>query len=314
MMGAYLLKRLLQGIFVIWLVTLVVFVIIHLAPGDPILIMLGGQDVPPEQIELIRTKWGLNEPIPVQYLRWLGNILQGDFGESITHNGLPVISLIRNRLPNTVKLNLLAYLLALAIAIPSGVISAVRQYTVFDYGAGVFSMLGIAMPNFWIALMLLVVFSLKLGLLPTFGMMSWKSYLLPCISLGIAEAAIIVRFTRSNVLEILREDFVRTARAKGLSERVVLLQHVLRNASLALVTLIGYRMAHILSGTVIIETVFAWPGIGRLAVDCVFRRDYMVVQAIAFLSAVFVLAANLITDILYTYLDPRVSITRRGTE
>lgn len=305
-MKSYIIKRLFQSLVVVWLVSIVIFTTMHLTPGDPITILLGQRDISAEQIEKIRAKWGLDQPIIKQYLVWAGNAFRGDFGRSIAYNGVPVIELIWHRVPNTALLNLFAFLLALLIAIPAGIFSAVRQYSVFDYATSGFAILAMSLPNFWLALMLLIVFSVWMGWLPTFGIQGWKSYILPSISVAAMNAAILTRFTRSKMLEEQKQDYVKTARAKGLIEKNVIRRHVIRNAAIPVVTLIGYRFAYILSGTVVVEMVFAWPGVGRLLVESIFRRDYLVVQAITLIAAVIIVIVNLITDISYTFIDPRV--------
>ena len=305
-MRSYIIKRLFQSLIVVWLVSIVIFTTMHLTPGDPVTILLGQRDVSAEQMDKIRAKWGLDQPIVTQYLVWAGNAFQGDFGKSIAYNGVPVIDLILHRVPNTALLNLYAFVLAIIVAIPAGILSAVRQYSFFDYATSGFAIFAMSLPNFWLALMLLIVFSVWLGWLPTFGIQNWKSYILPCVSLAAMNAAILTRFTRSKMLEEQKQDYVKTARSKGVMEKNVIRKHVIRNAAIPIVTLIGYRFAYILSGTVVIEMVFAWPGVGRLLVESIFRRDYLVVQAITLVAAIIIVLVNLITDISYTFIDPRV--------
>jgi peptide/nickel transport system permease protein len=305
-MKTYIIKRLFQSLIVVWLVSIVIFTTMHLTPGDPITILLGQRDVSEEQMDRIRAKWGLDQPVVKQYLVWAVNAFQGDFGRSIAYNGVPVIKLIRQRVPNTALLNLYAFLLAIVVSIPAGILSAVRQYSVFDYATSALAIFAMSLPNFWLALMLLIVFSVWLGWLPTFGIQNWKSYILPCVSVAAMNAAILTRFTRSKMLEEQKQDYVKTARSKGVQEKNVIRKHVIRNAAIPIVTLIGYRFAYILSGTVVIEMVFAWPGVGRLLVESIFRRDYLVVQAITLFAAIIIVLVNLITDLSYTFIDPRV--------
>lgn len=302
----YALIRVAQGGLVLFLVSVTVFVILHLAPGDPIDLIVGEAQMTAEQLEQIRRFWGLDRPLYIQFGAWLGNMLRGDFGRSIAMGGLPVGELLRTAAPATFKLNALAFISSLVIAIPAGVVSAVRRYSVFDHVSMFFSTLGIALPGFWVGLMLIILFALRLGWLPPFGMTSWKSYILPVLVLATEQTALIARVMRSTTLEVLAQDYVATARAKGLHERTVLVRHVLRNALLPIVTILGYRLGFLLSGTVVIETIFAWPGIGRLLVNAIFRRDYQVVQTIVLLSATVVVVANLLTDLLYAYIDPRI--------
>lgn len=302
----YVVSRLLQGVVIVWFVTLLVFVLVHLTPGDPILILKGDAVVSEEVLDQMRARWGLDRPLHVQYLVWLTNMLQGDFGRSLSFGGVPVSTLIRQALPNTLALNFLAYMLAVVIAVPTGVVAATRHNTIQDYVGTTFMTIGAAIPNFWLALLLIIVFSLQLRWFPATGAGTWKHYVLPVVSLAFGQAALLARLTRAIMLEVLGQDYVRTARAKGLGERTVLWRHVFRNGAVPLVTIIGYRAAYFITGLVIIETVFAWPGLGRLAVSAIFRRDYFTVQAITLLTAVAVVVVNLLTDLLYGYLDPRI--------
>jgi peptide/nickel transport system permease protein len=208
--------------------------------------------------------------------------------------------------PATLKLNALAFTISLLIAIPAGIISAVRRYSLFDHSSMILSTIGIALPGFWVGLMLIIVFSLWLKWLPPFGMGSWKNYILPVGVLATEQTALIDRVMRSTTLEVMAQDYVTTARSKGLQERTVLARHIVRNALLPVVTILGYRLSFLLSGTVVIETIFAWPGIGRLLVNAIFRRDYQIVQTIVFLSATIVVLGNLLTDLIYAYIDPRI--------
>ena len=305
-MGRYILVRLAQAVLVMFLVSILVFTILHLAPGDPVTLLVGEAQMTNEQLAQIRRHWGLDRPLYVQYFSWLGNMLRGDFGTSITMGGLPVGSLLRTSAPATLKLNALAFLFSLAVAIPAGIISAVRRYSIFDHTSMFLSTVGIALPGFWVGLMLIILFSLRLGWLPPFGMESWKSYILPVGVLATEQTALIARVMRSTTLEVMAQDYVTTARAKGLEERFVLLRHIVRNALLPVVTVLGYRLSFLLSGTVVIETIFAWPGIGRLLVNAIFRRDYQIVQTIVFLSATIVVLTTLLTVLVYAYVDPRI--------
>ena len=305
-MGRYIAVRLAQAVLVMFLVSILVFTILHLAPGDPVTLLVGEAQMTNEQLAVIRRHWGLDRPLYVQYLSWLGNMLKGDFGTSITMGSLPVGTLLRTSAPATLKLNALAFLFSLAVAIPAGIISAVRRYSIFDHTSMFLSTIGIALPGFWLGLMLIILFSLRLGWLPPFGMESWKSYVLPVAVLATDQTALIARVMRSTTLEVMGQDYVTTARAKGLEERFVLLRHIVRNALLPVVTILGYRLSFLLSGTVVIETIFAWPGIGRLLVNAIFRRDYQIVQTIVFLSASVIVMINLLTDLIYAYIDPRI--------
>jgi peptide/nickel transport system permease protein len=298
--------RLVQGVVVIFLVTTLVFFILHLAPGDPVTLLIGEAQMTPEQLAQIRHFWGLDEPLALQYVHWLGNMLRGDFGDSIGFGGRTVASLLRDAAPNTLQLNVLALLISVSAAVPAGVLAASRRHSLFDGGLMVVSTLGISFPNFWLGLMLIVLFALILRWLPPFGISDWKSYLLPVFVLAAEQMALLARLTRSATLEVMEHEFVMTARAKGLAEPRVLVTHVLRNALLPIVTVIGYRIGFLLSGTIVVETVFAWPGVGRLLFQSIGQRDYVVVQAVVMVGAVIVVLANLITDIVYAYVDPRI--------
>jgi peptide/nickel transport system permease protein len=302
----FVLVRLLQGVVVIFLVTTLVFVILHVAPGDPVTLLIGEARMTPAQVEQIRRFWGLDQPLHIQYLYWAGNMLRGDFGESVGSGGRSVASLLLDAAPNTFQLNVLALLFSIALAIPAGILAAARRASWFDGGLMVGSTLGISLPNFWLGLMLIVLFSLTLRWLPPFGMNDWKSYLLPVFVLASEQMALLARLTRSATLEVMGQEFVTTARAKGLGEPSVLAGHVVRNALLPIVTVIGYRIGFLLSGTIVIETVFSWPGVGRLLFQSIGQRDYVVVQAVVTLGAVVVVLANLATDIAYAYIDPRI--------
>ena len=307
-MSSYIVFRTLKGVLVVVLISVATFAIMRLMPGDPVYLLLGeGQiQITQEQIDAIRTKWGLDRPHHEQFFIWAGNLLRGDFGESLVRRGIPVGQMIAEAIPVTALLNVYAILLALIVSLPLGILAAVRRNSVIDYATSVGSAVGIATPNFWLALMLIVIFSLQLRLLPPFGLRSWQGWILPVIVLATEEMAVLVRLTRSTVLELLPQDFVRTARSKGLAERLILWRHVISNALLPIITVIGFRIAFLLSGTIIIETVFAIPGIGRLFVDSVMRLDYQVVQSLVVIFAVLVVVVNLLTDLLYGLIDPRI--------
>jgi peptide/nickel transport system permease protein len=307
----YVIRRLLQGCIVVVLISVATFGILHLTPGDPVFILIGETgktQLTPQQIQQVRHYWGLDRPLYVQYFTWVGHMVRGSFGESVIQVGTPVNTILWRAAPVTFKLNALALLLAIAIAIPAGILAGVKQYSVFDYFSNIGATLGVSVPSFWIALMVIILFALKLGWLPPFGVSSWKGYILPVLVLSFEQMAIITRLMRSTTVETLGQDFVRTARAKGLAESAVLGRHVVRNSLLPVVTVIGYRVAFLLSGTIIIETVFAVPGIGQLFVNSVYHLDYQVVQAIVFLLSVLVVLANLATDLIYAYIDPRIRL------
>lgn len=304
----YVVQRLLQGLVVIFLVSLTTFIILQLAPGSPVDILIGEAQVSQEQIDAITRKWGLDQPWHVQYLTWLGNVFTGDLGDSVIRSGTPVSQMLADAAPVTLRLNALAMALSIVVAIPLGVLAAVRRHSWLDYGSMIGSSLGIALPNYWVALMLIIIFSLRLGWLPPYGSGSWKSYVLPVAVLAAQEMAILARLTRGATIEMLQQDFVTTARSKGLREQIVVGRHVVRNALLPIVTMIGYRIAFILSGTIVVETVFAWPGLGQLFFTSIDRLDYQVVQAIVLLLSTVVILGNLLTDLAYAYIDPRIRL------
>ncbi len=328
----YIIKRLLQIIPVVLGVTLIAFALIHLAPGDPVRTMLG-QHATQQEIDEIRVKYGLDQPLYVQYFIWLGDVIQGDLGRSILTREY-VTTEIAARFPNTIELAIGAMLFATVIGVLAGVISATKQYSIADYSMMGVALFGISMPVFWLGIMLMMIFGVFLGWLPIGGRIDLllpftritgfmvvdsiitgngaafisvlRHLILPSIALGTIPMAIIARTTRSSMLEVLRQDFIRTQRAKGLSERNVIYKHAVRNAMVPVVTVIGLNFGLLLSGAILTETVFSWPGVGRLVVDAVYARDYpLVIGCILVFALVFVIV-NLITDILYTYIDPRI--------
>lgn len=309
-MSSYIVFRVFKGLLVIVLISIATFVIMRLMPGDPVFLLLGeGQiQITQEQMDAIRSKWGLDRPYTEQYFIWAGNLLRGDFGQSLVRSGVPVRRMIFEAIPVTALLNFYAISLAIIISLPMGIISAVKRNSALDYITSVASALGIATPNFWLGLMLIVVFSLHLRWLPPFGLRSWQGYILPVVVMATEEMAVLVRITRGTVLELLPKDFVRTARSKGLAETFILWRHVIVNALLPIITVIGFRIAFLLSGTIVVETVFALPGIGRLFTDSVFRLDYQVVQSLVVIFAVLVVVVNLLTDLVYALIDPRIRI------
>jgi peptide/nickel transport system permease protein len=309
---AYIVRRVLLAIPVMFVVAMGVFLLLYLTPGDPVLVILG-PDASAQQAAELRNKLGLDQPIPVQMLHWFGRLLQGDLGNSIYLNR-PVSQTILERAEPTLMLTLLATLFAIAVGLPIGIISATRAGSWADFGAMLVALGGISMPTFWVGLNLIFVFAVLLGLLPVAGYQPlsaglWENLrylILPAITLGFAQAALLARMSRSMMLEVLREDYVRTARAKGLREQKVVLFHALRNAMIPLVTVMGLTFAILMGGAVITEQVFNIPGLGRLLVQSVLRRDYPVVQGIVLVIAFNYVIINLIVDILYGVFDPRV--------
>lgn len=309
-MFSYIISRLLQGLIVIFLISLITFAIMRLMPGDPVQLLLGNGEVQmtEEQMEAIREKWGLNKSYPEQYLIWAGNLLTGDFGESLVRRGFPVRDMIFEALPVSGQLNVLAMGLALLVSIPAGIIAGVRRNSIFDYISTIGSSIGVALPNFWFGLIGIIIFALWLRWVPPFGLKSWQGFILPVVVLATEQMAVFTRVMRGATIEVMSQDYVRTATSKGLARSTVILGHAVRNALLPVVTVIGFRIAFLFSGTIIVENIFALPGIGRLFVDSVMRLDYQVVQSIVVVLAVLVVLVNLITDLAYALVDPRVRI------
>ncbi|MEM3427630.1 MAG: ABC transporter permease, partial [Nitrososphaerales archaeon] len=305
-MLAYIVKRVTLVIPVFLGVSIIVFVIMVNTPGDPILIRIGvDPNVSPEKIEAARRELGLDQPIYVQYFKFLTRLLQGDLGNNI-RTGRPVAQDILEAFPRTLILAVTSIILAIAIGIPAGILSAKKQYSIFDNVASVGSLLAASMPNFWLALVLILIFSYWLKLTPISGYGTPMHLILPTIALGTALAGTVTRFTRSNMLEVIRQDFIRTAKAKGLKESIITFRHALKNALIPIVTVIGLQFGSLLAGAFFVEVVFAYPGIGRLAVQAILQKNYTVVQgAILVVSISFVLI-NLLVDIIYAYIDPRV--------
>lgn len=297
-------KRLLGVVPVVFGVILLTFLLVHAVPGDPVEVMLGESASSADRVQL-REDLGLDQPIYVQFGVYLNKVAHGDLGVSI-HSKKPIIDLLLERLPATAKLALLALSFAIFIGLPLGIIAALKVNQWPDKLANLLSLSISAMPHFWMGPMLMMVFALWLGLLPVSGMESGVAIILPALTLGFGLAAILTRMTRASMLEVLHEDFIRTARAKGLTENTVILRHALRAALLPIVTVLGLQMGGLLAGTVITETVFSWDGIGRLLVESIEKRDYPVTQACVLLVALLYVTVNLATDIIYTKIDPRV--------
>lgn len=305
-MADYLLSRLGGALFSIFGVATLVFLLIHLIPGDPVEMMLG-ESAQSADREALRTALGLDRPLPAQYVDYLQRLAGFDLGESL-HSRQPVAAVLAERLPATVELTFWALLLAVVLAVPLGVVAATHRDGPADYGAMAFSLLGVSIPNFWLGPLLILVFSLWLGWTPVSGRDSPASVILPAVTLGFALSAILARMVRSSLLEVLHEDYIRTARAKGLSERAVIWRHALRNAWLPVITLLGLQLGALLGGAVITETVFAWPGVGSLLVEAIQKRDYPVVQGCVLLISLAYVGVNLLTDLVYAWIDPRIRL------
>lgn len=307
-MISYVIQRLLQGVLVLFFVSLLTFTVMFYMPGDPARTMVGQAKVTDEQLDAIREKWHLNDSYPERYWYWVSNFVRGDMGTSMMMPGFSIGELILDRAGWTLRLTALSFSISILLAIPIGMLAAIKRYSLFDYFSTMLSTVGVAMPNYFIGIILIVLLSGKLGWLPPFGADNWKNYIMPVSVLALEEMAGLARLTRGATIEILSQDYVKTAQAKGLAPRAVILRHVVRNALLPIITLLGYRMAFILSGTIVIETVFSWPGIGRLFYQAITFKDLQLVQAIVFMLTALVVLANILTDLTYAFIDPRVRL------
>ena len=314
-MWRYVLQRLLALIPVVFIVSIVTFAFIHLLPGDPVVALMGPEagNASAERIEARRHELGLDHALVVQYVDWVGNAVRGDLGVSAVTNQ-KVSEALSDRFPVTLHLALASLLVAVIIAVPAGITSAYRRNTPLDRVLTILALTGVAMPSFWLGILLILLFAVQFQWLPPSGFVSittdplecLRHLVLPAIALGTVQSAVIMRQVRSSLLEVLREDYVRTARAKGLNERKVIVGHALRNAMLPVVTVVGIQVSALLGGSVVVETVFAMPGLGRYAVDAIFIRDYPVVQAVVLVTALIVVLSSLMTDLSYALLDPRI--------
>ena len=319
-MQAYITKRTLLFVPTLILVTIIVFLILRIVPGDPAIMLLAGEDGDEEytlqELKELQAKLGTDRPIYIQYFKWVGAMLRLDFGTSYFYDN-PVYAKVSDRFPITLELTVLAVLLASIVAVPLGVISAIKQDTVGDYAARLITIAGIALPNFWVAIMVIFLLVMWFNWLPPLGYVDlWKDpwgnvqqLIFPAIALGFSNMAFIARVTRSAMLEVFREDYIRTARSKGLAERVIIYRHALKNALLPVVTVSGYEFGRLLGGTVIIEVIFSIPGIGKLLIDAIFHRDFPMIQAIVVMIAVLVLVLNVVLDLIYAWLNPRIRFT-----
>ncbi|MBI2885704.1 MAG: ABC transporter permease [Chloroflexi bacterium] len=304
-MQAYILKRLLTSIPVLFGVSIIVFVVMNVLPGDPAQILLGSQEVTPQQLQRLREQLHLDDPLHVRYLTMMGGALRGDLGRSI-RSDRPVIEIFMDQFPSTLELTIAALIASIAIGVVAGIIAAVRQYSALDNLSMLVALLGVSMPSFWLGLLLIFVFALGLGWLPATGTGGPERLLLPALTLGVGGAGVIARLVRSSMLEVLRMEYVTTARAKGLSEHVVVLHHALRNALIPVVTVVGLEVGRLLSGAFVVEVVFSRPGIGRIAIQAINFKDYTIVQGIVLYAAALYVVVNLAVDIVYAYLDPRI--------
>ena len=315
-MTTYIIRRMLQMILIMLLVTVIVFFMLRILPGDPILMFLSSQDtqqITQEQLDVLRHDLGLDRPMIVQYFDWLGDVAHGDLGKSIA-NQTPIIDEVKKRMPITFELGLISFIFSIIIGIPLGVISAVKRGTLTDTSLTSMGNLGVCVPSFWLGLLLIYIIGYKFNWLPIYGYVSFakdpiqniKDSIMPVICLGLAPIASAVRLTRSSMLEVMRQDYIRTAWSKGLRERTVVIRHALKNGLIPVITLKGMTLATIVGGSVLIETVFSIPGMGRYAVQGLFAKDYTIVQACLLISGTVVLAANLLVDLSYGWLDPRI--------
>ncbi|MDG5821744.1 nickel ABC transporter permease [Natronococcus sp. A-GB7] len=311
----YLLRRFGSSAVVLFGVTMITYGLVHLTPGDPARTVLAerqGQQPSEADVQAFRAEEGLDEPLPLQYLHWIGDVLQGDLGRSYYGDGA-VLDLLIAYLPNTIELAGASILVAVAVAIPAGVVSAVYRGTWIDYVSQVIALLGVSMPNFWLGYLLIIGGALRLGIFPVYGAGTVAHLVLPAVTLGTGMAAVLTRLVRSSLLETLEEPYVDAARARGLPERALVVAHALRTAMLPVVTMIGLQLGYVLGGAVVVEVVFQRPGLGMLLVDAVFARDFPVIQGVTLLVGTCFVIVNLGTDLAYQRLDPRVSLAGGGT-
>lgn len=304
----YIARRIPQVLIVLFGVSIITFLLMHLT-GDPTMLLLPA-DAPKDAIEELRREMGFDDPLLVQYWRFIKGAIRGDFGMSLQYRR-DAMELVMERLPATLELSALAMLYAIVIAIPVGILAAVKRNTLVDYLSAVLTLFGQSMPTFWLGIMLIMIFSVNLGWLPTSGRGTWQQLILPSITLGTAYLAMLSRLTRSGFLEVWEKEYIRTARAKGLPEKTVIFKHTLKNSMIPLVTVMGLSFGGLLGGSVLTETVFEWPGIGQLAIVSIYGRDYPIQQTIVLMLGVAFIAITFITDLIYTWLDPRIRLTSK---
>jgi len=313
----FLVRRLLLTLPVLFFVSVIVFSLISLIPGDPARVLLG-EEVSTDALEVLRKQLGLDRPLHIRYLYWLGRIVKGDLGKSV-RDGRPVLDTLLQKLPTTIELAITSLIVAWAIAIPAGVLAAWKRRSAWDYGATTVALAGISIPNFWLGIMLIYLLAVNLRLLPPSGYVEpWidlsrnlRLMVMPSIVLGSALAALVMRILRSSLIEVLGTDYVRTAHAKGLNDRTVVLKHAMKNAMIPVVTIMGLQLSGLLGGAIITETIFAIPGLGRLAVESILTRDYPMVQGVVLFAALAVVITNLAVDMIYASLDPRIRLEER---
>ncbi len=305
-MSTYILRRVFYALFVLWGALTVIFLVVRILPGDPASLMLGA-GATDEEVAALEARLGLDDSLPEQYLQFMGDAIRLDFGDSLWLNR-PVLTSVSERITATARLASTAMVIALLISFPLGILAALRQRSFIDYSVSVISLIGQSVPSFWLGIMLILLFARQLRWLPSAGSQTWQHLILPSVTLALPLVGVLTRLVRSGLLEVMHEDYIRTARAKGLSPPSVLTRHAMRNMLIPVITVVGIQLGNLLGGAVIVETVFGWPGIGRLLVDAIFQRDYPLVQAsILFITATFILI-NLLVDISYVYLDPRIRL------
>jgi ABC-type dipeptide/oligopeptide/nickel transport system permease component len=303
-MARYILQRLLAALVTVWIATIAVTALVHLVPGDPVEVMYGSFQTTQEELDAIRARLGLDRPVWEQYVMYLGRVLQGDLGRSIVGDQ-PVLDILLTRFPATLALTVSSLAIAVVVGMTLGFLAAYRKGTWVDAGAMIVAIVGVSMPHFWLGLLLLFLFSLTLEWLPVAGG-DWRSLILPALTLGLANAAVLARLTRSAMIDIFDQDFVRTAHAKGLPRTVVLYRHALRSGLVPIVSMLGLQFAYLMGGAIVVENVFAWNGVGRLAIEAVFARDYPLIQGFILFFAAVVALASVIVDVAYAFLDPRI--------
>jgi peptide/nickel transport system permease protein len=303
-MSAYLIKRFLVAIPVLFITAFLVFGALHLSPGDPVDMIVG--PIAPEEVrDRVRNELGLDKPLPVQFFLYMGHVVQGDLGQSILSKR-PVADLIKQKLPITAQLGLAAFVLAYTLALPLGIVAALRRNTFVDYASMIFALIGVSMPGFWLGLLLIYAFAVHLKLFPPTGYGGIEYLVLPALALGLPRVGRIARITRSSLLEVVGQDYIRTARAKGLAERAVIARHAVRNSLIPIISLMGLDLGYIVGGAVVIEHVFARPGIGDLMLQSIYSRDFPVLQGCMFVLALAIILGNIVADLTYTFVDPRI--------
>ncbi len=306
----YTIKRIFQVIPVLLIVSIIVFSVMHLLPGDPTLLMLAGAEggsIPPERLDELRIIMGLDKPLYEQYYKFISNAISGDLGTSIRLR-TPVTEILLQKFPYTIKLSLLGLMIAIILGVVIGLVAAIFKDTWLDHFSMTFSLIGVSMPIYWLGLLLILIFSINLNIFPSSGATGWKSIVLPALTLGFVSAGLISRLLRSSLLEVLNEDYIRTAKGKGLTDKIILIKHALKNAMIPVITILGLQFGNMLAGAVVTETVFSRPGLGRIVVNGILWKDYPLVQGTVLFIAFIYVFVNLFVDISYYWFDPRIKI------